>query len=249
MQASTQRRIRIAGRLIAYRLVRSKVARKLWVRVGPNGVEVVQPATRNGEDVAAFLAASGSWILDQLERAERLRGVRRPVKHSVGEMLFQGKMTRVRIEATPSRVAGNLVRFIDGEIVVSRGPGARTAVARSLELWLRREARRRIESCLATVTARLGRHPQRVYLMGQRTKWGNCSSRKNLSFNWRLILAPDYVLRYLVTHEAVHLAIPDHSAKFWLTVQSLCRETERAKQWLCRHQGPMQADLANILNR
>jgi len=54
----------------------------------------------------------------------------------------------------------------------------------------------------------------------------------NLSFNWRLVLAPDFVLRYLVTHEAVHLAIPDHSQKFWLTVQSLCPETERARQWL-----------------
>ena len=61
---------------------------------------------------------------------------------------------------------------------------------------------------------------------------GNCSALGNLSFNWRLIMAPDFVLRYLVTHEAVHLAIPDHSQKFWLTVQSLCPETERARQWL-----------------
>ena len=68
--------------------------------------------------------------------------------------------------------------------------------------------------------------------MGQRTKWGNCSALGNLSFNWRLIMAPDFVLRYLVTHEAVHLAIPDHSQKFWLTVRSFCPETERAKQWL-----------------
>jgi len=248
MQASAQRRIRIGGRLIDYRLVHSTAARKLRVRVGPNGVEVVQPTTRNGEEVGAFLAASGSWILDQLERAERLRGVRRPVRRAAGEMLFEGEMTRVRIETTPSRVAGNSVRFIDGEIVVSRGPGSRTPVARSLELWLRREARRRIESHLATVTARLGQRPQRVYVMGQRTKWGNCSPRKNLSFNWRLILAPDHVLRYLVTHEAVHLANPDHSAKFWLTVQSLCRETEKAKQWLSRHQAQLQVDLASILD-
>ncbi len=83
--------------------------------------------------------------------------------------------------------------------------------------------------------------------MGQRTKWGNCSARRNLSFNWRLILAPDFVLRYLVTHEAVHLAVPDHSAKFWLTVQSLCRETEKAKQWLCAHQAQLQVDLGGIL--
>ena len=83
--------------------------------------------------------------------------------------------------------------------------------------------------------------------MGQRTKWGNCSSLRNLSFNWRLILAPDYVLRYLVTHEAVHLAVPDHSAKFWLTVQSPCRETERAKQWLCAHQAHLQVELGSIV--
>jgi predicted metal-dependent hydrolase len=68
--------------------------------------------------------------------------------------------------------------------------------------------------------------------MDQRTKWGNCSRRGNLSFSWRLIMAPDDVLRYMVTHEMVHLAIPDHSQRFWLTVQSLCPDSERARQWL-----------------
>src|SRR5712691_5174153 len=47
-------------------------------------------------------------------------------------------------------------------------------------------------------------------------------TRNNLSFNWRLIMAPEFVARYLVTHEAVHLFVPDHSKQFWLTVQSLC---------------------------
>jgi predicted metal-dependent hydrolase len=83
--------------------------------------------------------------------------------------------------------------------------------------------------------------------MGQRTKRGSYSTKRNLSFNWRLILAPDFALRYLVTQEAVHLAIPDHSAKFWLTVQSLCRETERAKQWLCGHQAQLTVDLGDVL--
>ena len=72
-------------------------------------------------------------------------------------------------------------------------------------------ARTAITDCLAVVTSRIRQQPRRVYVMGQRTKWGNCSSRKNLSFNWRLILAPDFVLRYLVTHKAVH---PGHSGPF-----------------------------------
>lgn len=247
MQSSTQHRIRLGDRVVDYQLVRSKAARKLRVRVGPNGVEVVQPSARNGEEVSEFLSTNTDWIIDQLERAERLRGVRRPVQLRIGEILFRGQPTKLRVEMTQSRSAGSIVRFVDSEIVVSRGPHTRTPVARSLECWLRREARRAIENHLIAVTSRLGQHPQRLYVMGQRTKWGNCSAQRNLSFNWRLILAPDYVLRYLVTHEAVHLAVPDHSAKFWLTVQGLCSDSERAKQWLCRHQTKIHVDLAAIL--
>ena len=74
-----------------------------------------------------------------------------------------------------------------------------------------------------------------------------CNTRGNLSFNWRLVLAPDFVLRYLVTHEVAHLAVPDHSAKFWLTVQSLCPEMERAKQWLSRHHAQLAVKLDSIV--
>jgi predicted metal-dependent hydrolase len=108
-------------------------------------------------------------------------------------------------------------------------PGSKTAPARSLENWLRRQALERIKQHIGKVGKRLKRTPSRIYVMGQRTKWGNCSALGNLSFNWRLVMA---VLRYIVTHEMVHLAVPDHSRKFWLTVQSLCPETERARQWL-----------------
>lgn len=90
---------------------------------------------------------------------------------------------------------------------------------------------------------RLGRAPRGIYVMGQRTKWGNCSAMGNLSFNWRLIMAPEYVLRYIVTHEMVRLVMPDHSRKFWLTVQSLCRDTERARQWLVGNGKLLTADM------
>jgi predicted metal-dependent hydrolase len=243
MNAATQHEIRLGACRIEYRVVRSRAARKLRVRVGPNGVEVVQPFARNGEDVSAFLNRNEAWILDQLHRVERLRGLRRPALRRAGEILFHGKPTKVRIQRTQTRARGNRTDLIGGDIVVRRGAQSQTPAARSLENWLRRQARAEIEKQVSAVTTRLRRNPRRIYVMGQRTKWGNCSSDRNLSFNWRLILAPDFVLRYLVTHEVVHLAVPDHSAKFWLTVQSLCPETERAKQWLSRHESQLAVDL------
>ncbi|WP_296701145.1 M48 family metallopeptidase [Thiocapsa sp. UBA6158] len=116
-----------------------------------------------------------------------------------------------------------------------------------LENWLRRLAREQIAHHIALIGPRLQRAPGKVFVMDQRTKWGNCSALGNLSFNWRLVMAPDDVLRYIVTHELVHLAIPDHSTRFWLTVRSHCPGSERARQWLAANGHRLTVDLAERL--
>ena len=152
----------------------------------------------------------------------------------------------MRIEETAARSRGNRIVLESGAIVIRCARGSKTAPSRSLERWLRKQAREEIDRQLSIVAKRLKRVPRRVYVMDQRTKWGNCSTRQNLSFSWRLICAPDFVLRYLVTHETVHLAIPDHSQRFWLTVQSLCPQTERARQWLCANEHKLRFDLEKV---
>ncbi|MBI3946005.1 MAG: M48 family metallopeptidase [Armatimonadetes bacterium] len=226
-------RIELGGRQVEYRRVRSRSARKLRLRVGPAGVVVVQPATSDAAEVPSFLVHHSEWILAQLARVEALKRVRRPQVVGQGEILFRGERLTVRVEESTSLRGAARVTLSKGGIVVLRGRLSSTPPERSLENWLRKQARQDIEAELEGVAGKLNRRPNRVYVMGQRTKWGNCSPLGNLSFNWRLILAPPYVLRYLVTHEAVHLAVPDHSKRFWLTVQSLCPEAERARQWLC----------------
>jgi predicted metal-dependent hydrolase len=246
MKTAKEHQLQLAGRQVTYRLRSSTTARRLRVRVGPNGIEVVQPAGRKSEDVVVFLNRSEKWIIDQLQRVERMRGVWRPERRSAGEIPFLGKLTKVRVETIKTRARGNRVQLVGQEIVVLRGATSKTPVSQGLENWLRKQARIEIAKHLKIVTARLRHQPRRVYIMGQRTKWGNCSAKANLSFNWRLVLAPEFVLRYLVTHESVHLAIPDHSAKFWLTVQSHCRETERAKQWLSANGHRLAVDLNQV---
>ena len=247
MKAVTQQRIVLHGTRVDYDVVVSRAARQARIRVGLGGVEVVQPAGASDGDVSAFLRRNESWVLAQLDRVASLRALRRPVRRQSGEILYRGEPTPVRIEFVDTKARGNRVARTDGEIVIRRGPEAQTPSVRGLENWLRRQARSAISDYLPVVTARIGQEPARIYVMGQRTKWGNCSSRRNLSFNWRLILAPDFVLRYIVAHEVVHLAVPDHSAKFWLTVQSHCPDMERAKQWLSRHHAELTVNLARVM--
>lgn len=230
-QASSQT-IDLGPRRVDYRLVDSKIARKVRIRVGPNGVEVVKPKERDQHEIANFMRTNERWILDQLRRVERLGSVRRHKPREKMEILFRGRPTKIRVENVAARRRENRVILRDGAIVIQQGPRSRIPVRRSFENWLREQARQDIQQTLVSVTQKLKRQPNRVYVMNQRTKWGNCSRKKNLSFNWRLILAPSVVLQYLVAHEAVHLAVMDHSAKFWLLLQSVCPTATQSKRWL-----------------
>jgi predicted metal-dependent hydrolase len=225
-------RLLLDGQEVEWRLVRSPRAKKLRIKVGLDGIVVMLPEGRDDREATAFISNQRLWVAEQLVRVRQLHGLRRPSVRDHEHILFRGNAVAVRVVRSQTWRAPNKVAIELGVITVTCKSGSKTAPARSLENWLRKQARKRIEQHIADVGKRLKRAPNRIYVMGQRTKWGNCSVLGNLSFNWRLVMAPDFVLRYIVTHEIVHLAVPDHSRKFWLTVQSLCPETERARQWL-----------------
>lgn len=246
IRASTLKTILLDGQEVECRFVRSPTAKKLRIKIRPDSLEAVVPEGRDTTEATEFVFANRTWVIKQLERARQLRAVRWPDKRMRGQILYHGEPVSVSVVQIDTWQAPNKVALEAGAIVITRGPDARTPVFRSLEYWLRKQARACIEQHLADVGKRVKRTPNRVYVMGQRTKWGNCSALGNLSFNWRLIMAPDYVLRYIVTHEMVHLAIPDHSQRFWLTVQSLCPNADRARQWLVASGHQLTIDLADL---
>ncbi len=101
--------------------------------------------------------------------------------------------------------------------------------------WLKKEARRLIIGRLEHYTSKYNFKYNRVFIRSQKSKWGNCSKNKNLSFNWRLIQTPLYVLDYLVVHELVHTQIMDHSNKFWLKVKLIHPDFDKAIKWLNKY--------------
>jgi len=235
IRANTLHRITLEGYAVQCRFVRSKVAKKLRIKIRPDEIEVVVPEARRNQEGLAFVVKNKTWVVDQMVRARQLRTVRRPDKQMKGQVLFRGMPYKIKVVRVDNWLAQNKVTIEDGKICIMCGADPQTPASRSLENWLRNQARVTIAKQLADIGQQKKLTPNRVYIMGQRTKWGNCSALRNLSFNWRLIMAPDFVLRYIVTHEMVHLSIPDHSAKFWLTVKSLCKEADSARAWLSAH--------------
>ncbi|HLN39968.1 MAG TPA: SprT family zinc-dependent metalloprotease, partial [Xanthobacteraceae bacterium] len=101
--------------------------------------------------------------------------------------------------------------------------------------YLRREAKRELETASLKYAAALGVAAKRITVRDQSSRWGSCSTTGMLSFSWRLILAPSHVLDYLAAHEVAHLLEMNHSPRFWRLVQRLCPEHDRAKTWLDAH--------------
>jgi predicted metal-dependent hydrolase len=79
---------------------------------------------------------------------------------------------------------------------------------------------------------KLGVKPSRITVRDTASRWGSCSSARTLSFSWRLILAPDFVLDYVVAHEVAHLREMNHSPRFWAHVKALVGDERPHRAWL-----------------
>lgn len=99
----------------------------------------------------------------------------------------------------------------------------------------RARARALLEQLAAAEAERLGLGFRRIAIRDQRTRWGSCSSRGTLSFNWRLVLAPVEVAEYVVVHELCHVRVPNHSPRFWQLVAQARPAYREHRRWLAEH--------------
>ncbi len=146
------------------------------------------------------------------------------------KLLFLGgeyEITRiVDAAARPS------VKFFADRFYVTVADDSREAFLLPLIKWYRRQARDIITRRAEEFGKKLGLDYNRICIKDQKTRWGSCSSLKNLNFNWRLIMAPVKVIDYIVIHELIHLAEMNHSPKFWRLVESYCPDYKEHRKWL-----------------
>jgi predicted metal-dependent hydrolase len=142
---------------------------------------------------------------------------------------------------------GDAIPYLGGTLRLMPEPGRRRAhrtgdVLRvpqddpaAIERWLRRAAREEITPRAHRAAAALGVEVARVTIRDPRTRWGSCSSNGSLSFSWRLVLAPEDVLDYVVWHEVCHLREMNHSPRYWALVARHCPGYEEPRRWLRRN--------------
>jgi predicted metal-dependent hydrolase len=121
-----------------------------------------------------------------------------------------------------------------GEILIGGDP---EFVARRVSDFFRSEARRSLGELVRQKAALADVVPKRMTVKDTRSRWGSCASNRNLSFSWRLVMAPPYVQDYVAAHEVAHLRHMNHGVRFWNLVRALTPHTPTAMAWL-RDNGP-----------
>ena len=224
--------IEIEGRRVPYLLRRSDRARRMRAEIGlRTGLRVTLPAGMDESGVSPFLHSRRRWVLRTLRRFERLEGVipERTLAHG-SPVPWLGRELRLELSNGPCRVDRS------GDTLVVRVPRrTRGAVRRALAVWYRGEAERELGSRARTLAARHGASFSSLRIGDQRTLWGSCSRKGTLSFNWRLLLAPEAVANYLVAHEVAHLDEPGHTPRFRSRVEVLCPGWRDSERWLRRN--------------
>ncbi|MGD0191565.1 MAG: SprT family zinc-dependent metalloprotease [Rhizomicrobium sp.] len=230
MQTSRRELLRIDGRAVEVTMRLNPRARRLIVKVHPSTgeVSVVAPSKRALDHALDFARGESEWI------ARRLAHVPEQIALDIGATLpFRGKNFEIaRGDKGPAPV------WIDGAIPTIRVAGHAEHAPRRILDFLKREARTALEERAVEYAAMIGVKPKRITVRDTASRWGSCSTTRALSFSWRLILAPPFVLDYVVAHEVAHLRQMNHSARFWALVEELVGDVEKPQAWLSRN-GPV----------
>ena len=215
----------IEGRDVEVSVRLNPRARRLIVKVHPSTgeVSVVAPSQRALDRALEFARGQKDWIARQLSR------VPAPVPLALGARVPVRGIDHVVREGESGRGA---VWLEDGTIRVA---GHREHHARRILDFLKREARRELEARTLAHAARIGLQHRRITVRDTASRWGSCSAGRSLSFSWRLILAPSFVLDYVVAHEVAHMREMNHGPKFWRIVQELAGDVRRPQKWLQDH--------------
>jgi predicted metal-dependent hydrolase len=222
--------VKHGSQIYSIRLRRHRRARRYTLRIHPSDREAILTMPPRGTlvDAKDFAQRHGAWIAARLGRLPKaapfqpgtvvpLRGVPHKIVHRAG---VRG------VVWTETRDSGERI------ICVAGGP---EHTDRRIHDFLKREARKDLAKAAEHYASALNVKVKRISIRDQSSRWGSCTSAGSLSFSWRLILAPPYVLDYLAAHEVAHLVEMNHSARFWRVCAKVCSSVERAKVWLDTH--------------
>lgn len=237
---SKQYQFEYYGVTYSYEMMKTRRKRMAITITSDGRIQVRLPQNVSYAEGSRFVNQKRQWIVSHqkavLEEIERRKeqGEHIQPAHSfeTGDVFYyRGTPCTLSLRVN-LRVSKVRIEKCGNQIILSGPPLSREQKKDIIEEWFKRNARIRFRERCDYYAPMLKVHYQTIRVKNQKSRWGSCSSRQNLNFNWRLLMAPDSVLDYVVVHELCHLREMNHSSAFWSLVASIMPDYKKQEEWL-----------------
>lgn len=217
----------VEGRDVLVNLKRHATARRFVLRLARDAscFTLSMPKRQSLAAAHAFVISSQAWMRKALQKHAA------PVPVADGAtLMLRGKP--LLLHSTGKSRGLTVYDQMSNTLFV---PGNAQHLKRRTTEWFKQQAEMDLKRASSAYADQMQCRFTKLLVRDQKSRWGSCSSDGVLSFSWRLVLAPDYVLDYVAAHEVAHLKEMNHGPRFWRLVLKHCPHTRDAKNWLKQH--------------
>ena len=209
---------------------RTSRRRTVSLEVREGFVQIIVPNVLSEKEIENIIVKKTKWIRNKL-LVHKSKPVYKPKEFITGESFsYLGKNYRLKVINSKK----SCVEIKDDRIFVYKRPKGKS-VKDLLVNWYKQQGIKLFEKKTKKYQELIGVKPSSISTRTYSKRWGSCSSKGDITFNWRIIMAPHSVIDYVVIHELCHLVHHNHSPKYWRTVKSFYPNYKEKVNWLRDH--------------
>jgi|TARA_B110000495_G_C22849872_1_gene495570 predicted metal-dependent hydrolase len=219
-------------------IVIKKTKRKKTISIQiKNGlIDVRAPQHITQVEIDSFIQKKMSWIKKKVDIQNKIIAPKRKKFLNSENFLFMGKECKLNIT-----ILKNKKNYIDDSaiqiVMKEKDINNKSKVKAVLEKTYRKYALQILTEKTMFIASSINVEPEKIKVRSYKGRWGTCSYRKDISFNWKLIMAPEKIIEYVIVHELCHLIHFNHSKNFWESVENILPDYKLRKDWLRTNEG------------
>lgn len=219
---------------------RSARRKSATISVIEGAVEIAVPSALDIKQIEKLLLTKTPWVLEKIGKQQAILPAKARQFVSGEAYAYLGRNYRLKVNIGPTEP----IKLTRGRLVFSllRGNDNPAMVKRLLTQWYKTRAEIKLQAKAKRFAALLGVTYQRVGIKDYKSRWGNCTAKGEIDFNWLIMMAPNHIVDYVVVHELCHLIHFDHSPAFWQQVERVIINHTECRAWLKEYGAELSLD-------
>jgi predicted metal-dependent hydrolase len=197
----------------------------------PDIVTVVAPIDTPDDIIIQKVKSKASWIVQQIYDFKDTKYIHIKKEFVNGEsFMYLGRNYSLQINIDGNKESE--VKLYQGKFYITIKENNEALIEKAMMKWYKEKALEKITQRVKYYQSYFNKKPTNIKVKEQHKRWGSCTAKNELLFNWKCIMAPSPILDYIVVHEMCHMYEKNHSQKFWDMIFSVLPDYERRKEWL-----------------